>query len=126
MKPRPELNELPLLSSSEWRVFSILARGEATIRHLLAQLAEGEAHGAEPMSFAMLQTLVRRLEAKGYVESEPQQGSKAHLYRIIYPFDAVLRRQATKSLVNLSQGDSQVLLAIRDLLEDLLTASRSS
>jgi predicted transcriptional regulator len=126
MGSRPELNDLPLLSSSEWRVFSVLARGEATIRQLLAYLGEGEAQGVESMSFAMLQTLVRRLEAKGYVESEPQQDSKAHLYRIVYPFDEVLRRQATRSLVNLSQGDPKVLLAIRGLLEDLLTRSRSS
>ncbi len=105
MAPRPKLKDLPLLSPSEWRVFSVLARRtEATVRQLEADLQAEATPDEEPMSYAMLQTLVRRLEAKGYAGSRPMPGTTAHLFQVVYPFDEVLRRQATQALTSLALG----------------------
>lgn len=120
MESTPRLEDLPLLSPSEWRVFFALSqRSEATVRQLEADIDSGQ---AQPMSYATIQVLVRRLEEKGYVHSRRPDREKSHLYRGAYPFNEVLRRHATESLATLCQGNQRLLLTVvRDILEDLLS-----
>ena len=100
MTSSPKLEDLAHLSTTEWRVFSVLSRqGEpVTIRQIEAAL-EVSQPTMESIPYGTILVLLQRLIKKGYVSQRPLTGTNAHVYWALHAYDAVLRRQATRLIV---------------------------
>ena len=95
---------LPALSPAETEVLRIVWQlGRGTVQHVLGRLPENRR-----IAYATVQTLLRRLERKGYVTHEAKR--KAHVFRPAVRREAVIRRAVGDFVDRLFGGDPVLLL----------------
>lgn len=95
---------LPAVSPAETEVLRRVWRlGYATVQDVCDTLAE-----ERPATYATVQTLLRRLERKGYVRHEVK--GKAHLFRPAAKREDVIRRTVSDFVGRLFGGDPVPLM----------------
>ena len=95
---------LPALSPAETEVVRIVWQlGQGTVQQVLDALPAGRR-----IAYATVQTLLRRLEAKGYVRHERQ--GKAHVFHPAVRSEEVIRRTVGDFVNRLFDGDPVPLL----------------
>lgn len=94
----------PALSPSETQILRLLWElGEATVQKVADQLPPDRS-----IAYATVQTLLRRLERKGYVTHESQ--GKAHVFRPAVRKDEVIQRTVGDFVDRLFGGDPLPLM----------------
>jgi len=92
-------SQLPPLSHAETEILTILwTLGQATIQQLVDKLPKDRT-----IAYATVQTLIRRLEAKGYITHT--QSGKAHVFAPLAKKEDVLNRSVKDFLKRLFAGD---------------------
>jgi len=100
----------PGLTDGETRIMNVLwARGRATVGEVASALPK-----RRPVAYTTVQTMLRILESKGYVDHE--QVGRAFVYRPIVEQHAA-RRKALGHLID-ALFDSSPSLLVLDLLTD--------
>jgi BlaI family transcriptional regulator, penicillinase repressor len=97
-------NELTALSPAESEILQLVWRlGSATVQDVCEALPEKRS-----VMYATVQTLLRRLEKKGYVKHEVK--GKAHLFRPAVKREDVIQRTVSDFVNRLFGGDPVPLL----------------
>jgi predicted transcriptional regulator len=95
----------PSVSKGELEVLKVLwERPAATVREVNAALREQ----GRDQAYTTVQTLLQRLESKGYVASE--KGAPAHVYRATVSRDALVNLRLRELSEQLCDGTSSPLL----------------
>jgi BlaI family transcriptional regulator, penicillinase repressor len=95
---------LSAVSPAETEILQLVWRlGAATVQDVCNALPEGRS-----VAYATVQTLLRRLEKKGYVKHEVQ--GKAHLFSTAVKQEDVIRRTVSDFVNRLFGGDPVPLL----------------
>jgi len=107
-----QTDELPFLSPSEWRVFSLLCRkGPLTVRQIVEEL---EASSDDSRSYTTLLTLAQRLTAKGYLAPGEKAASRGPTSAITYSplvsYQEALRRHAERFLDQYAPSPDDLLI----------------
>jgi predicted transcriptional regulator len=93
----------PPVSEAELEVLKVLwQHGPGTVREVIARL------GGRPRAYTTVQTLLQRLEAKGYVASD--RGGQANVYRAAVSRDDLLSRRLRALADQLCDGTASPLL----------------
>jgi predicted transcriptional regulator len=93
----------PPVSEAELEVLKVLwQHGPGTVRAVSARL------GGRPRAYTTVQTLLQRLEAKGYVASD--RGGPANVYRAAVSRDDLLSRRLRALADQLCDGTASPLL----------------
>lgn len=98
MRSKSSAADVPLLSPSEFRIFSVLREGPLTIRDIGQTLA-----GRDPdfnQTASALGVLLQRMVRKGYVAQEGRQRAKH--YRALLPYTPVVQRHIDSFLSSLN------------------------
>lgn len=107
--PRPRS---PALTDAEARVMAVLwARGEATVGDVVAKLRK-----PRPVAYSTVQTMLRILEAKGYVTHD--KVARAFVYRPVVDAGQA-RRRALRHLIGRLFDGSPSLLVLNVLDDDI-------
>lgn len=97
-------SQLPSLSASETEILRLLWElHEATVQQVCEKLPSRRTIG-----YATVQTLLRRLERKGYVKHRPE--GKAHVFYPAVAQDHVIKRSVNDFLERLFGGDPLPLM----------------
>src|SRR5437016_5588980 len=90
----------PKLGQVQLQIMQILwERGEATAREITDELAKGQ---SEPLAHSTVQTLLRKLEAKGAVTHSPDD--RVFVFRPLYREDEVTATATSDLLSRVFQG----------------------
>ncbi len=100
----PRNKNLPALSPSETEILRLLWQREpATVQEIFDALPEGR-----DVAYATVQTLLRRLEKKGYVQHSAE--AKAHVFSAAVKQDDVIKRTVGDFVERLFGGDPLPLM----------------
>lgn len=95
---------LPAVSRAEMQILSLVWElGKATVQEVCNILPAGR-----NITYATVQTLLRRLEKKGYVAHELK--GKAHLFSPLVKREAVIRRTVGDFVQSVFAGDAMPLM----------------
>lgn len=118
------------LSPAETEILQIVWKlNQAAVQQVLDELPKDR-----PIAYATVQTLLRRLEKKGYIVHTTE--GKAHIFRAVVQKDKVLKSAVTGFLDRLFGGDAlplvqylaenkQITASDIDQLKDILNKSKS-
>jgi len=94
----------PSLSPAETEILQIVWKlNQAAVQQVLDELPKGR-----PIAYATVQTLLRRLEKKGYIVHTTE--GKAHIFRAVVQKDKVLKFAVAGFLDRLFGGDAVPLV----------------
>lgn len=118
--PRGTALELPLLSSSEWRIFYLLSKkGPLSIKALVTELTHQRIGSS--VAYTTILTHAQRLVGKGYLTQHPIGGSStANIYASRVPFDTTFRRHVERFLSDFAFDSADELESIRQMIDQRL------
>jgi predicted transcriptional regulator len=96
--------ELPKLSSAETQIISILYQlGSSSVLQIAENLPADR-----NITYATVQTLLRRLEKKGYIKHHIK--GKAHIFSPIAPKESLIKKSVSDFIGKLFGGDAMPLV----------------
>ncbi len=116
--------DLPFLSTSEWRIYLVLASAKdpLTVKQISEELSRYHPNLGQGIS--TLSTLLQRLMANGYV-SRRKDETGFIVYQPLAELEPALRRHAERFLEDFTQGRRPQLEVVLELVkESLEVASR--
>lgn len=122
MRPPSTVPELPTLTPSEFRIFTVLAHGDGplTIRDIGQRLAQQDPDFSQ--SHNALGILLLRMVNKGYVVQDPESGAAGKLYRAALPYDLALRCRIENLLDSIPLVSREDLHVLNEVVQDRLAA----